>query len=73
MADEHNDQPTPTTDDAPALTPDITVADAEIAAVVAEVAAVGANWATIRGVLLTHTHTDHWKDATLGYLKRLKI
>ncbi|WP_299086849.1 Rne/Rng family ribonuclease [uncultured Microbacterium sp.] len=40
MADEHNDQPTPTTDDAPALTPDITVADAEIAAVVAEVAAV---------------------------------
>ncbi|MCT9001640.1 Rne/Rng family ribonuclease [Microbacterium memoriense] len=40
MADEHNDQPTPTTDDAPELTAEPTLADAEIAAVVADVAAV---------------------------------
>lgn len=36
-------------------------------------AAVGANWGHIRGVLLTHTHTDHWKDSTLGYLKRFRV
>jgi phosphoribosyl 1,2-cyclic phosphodiesterase len=24
----------------------------------------------IRALVLTHTHTDHWKDATLGYLYR---
>ncbi len=38
MADEHNDQPTPTTDDAPELSAQPSAADAEIAAVVAEVA-----------------------------------
>ncbi len=38
MADEHNDQSTPTPDEASALTVEPTLADAEIAAVVADVA-----------------------------------
>lgn len=30
--------------------------------------AVGRNWAAIHAVILTHTHTDHWKDRTLKHL-----
>jgi phosphoribosyl 1,2-cyclic phosphodiesterase len=33
-------------------------------------AAAGLSWADVHAVLLTHTHTDHWKDRTLAFLKR---
>jgi len=36
-------------------------------------AAVGASWSQIRAVLLTHTHSDHWKDKSLAHLRRLRI
>src|SRR5947208_378452 len=34
---------------------------------------VGAGWDNIRVVLLTHTHTDHWKQSTLTHLLRRRI
>jgi phosphoribosyl 1,2-cyclic phosphodiesterase len=36
-------------------------------------ARVGSAWRHVHAVLLTHTHTDHWKDATLRHLSRLGI
>jgi phosphoribosyl 1,2-cyclic phosphodiesterase len=36
-------------------------------------AAVGSSWSQIRAVLLTHTHSDHWKDKTLALLRRQRI
>ena len=36
-------------------------------------AAVGATWRDVHAVLLTHTHSDHWKDLTLAELSRLGI
>jgi phosphoribosyl 1,2-cyclic phosphodiesterase len=36
-------------------------------------AAVGSSWAHIHAALLTHTHSDHWNDRTLAYLRRLRI
>src|SRR5271154_6229679 len=36
-------------------------------------ASVGATWKTIRAVLLTHTHTDHWNENTFAHLLKLKI
>ena len=36
-------------------------------------AAVGACWRRIHAVVLTHTHTDHWKDRTLEHLRRHRI
>lgn len=36
-------------------------------------AAVGVAWPRIRAVLLTHTHTDHWKDRTLDLLRHHAI
>jgi phosphoribosyl 1,2-cyclic phosphodiesterase len=36
-------------------------------------AAVGQSWAAINAVLLTHTHTDHWRDRTLAHLWRRQI
>jgi phosphoribosyl 1,2-cyclic phosphodiesterase len=39
----------------------------------ARLSAVGASWQQVNAVLLTHTHTDHWKDLTLCQLRRLKI
>jgi phosphoribosyl 1,2-cyclic phosphodiesterase len=36
-------------------------------------AAVGSAWRHIHAVLLTHTHTDHWKNPTLRHLARLGI
>jgi phosphoribosyl 1,2-cyclic phosphodiesterase len=36
-------------------------------------AAVGASWRHVHAVLLTHTHSDHWNDRTLGHLLRLGI
>jgi phosphoribosyl 1,2-cyclic phosphodiesterase len=32
-------------------------------------AAVGLSWASVQAVVLTHTHTDHWKDRTLAHLR----
>jgi phosphoribosyl 1,2-cyclic phosphodiesterase len=34
---------------------------------------VGAKWDRISAVILTHTHTDHWKDLTLGELCSRRI
>src|SRR5205823_5933023 len=36
-------------------------------------AAVGASWQQVHAVLLTHTHSDHWRDTTLRYLQRMRI
>ncbi len=36
-------------------------------------AQVGLSWSAVQAVLLTHTHTDHWKEATLLHLHRYKI
>src|SRR5580658_7789170 len=33
----------------------------------------GRSWRDVRGVLLTHTHSDHWNERTLAYLVRLQI
>jgi phosphoribosyl 1,2-cyclic phosphodiesterase len=33
----------------------------------------GRSWREVRGVLLTHTHSDHWNERTLAYLVRLQI
>src|SRR5437016_1370854 len=35
--------------------------------------AIGATWEAIRAVLLTHTHTDHWKKTTLAQVLRRRI
>jgi phosphoribosyl 1,2-cyclic phosphodiesterase len=34
---------------------------------------VGAKWERVSAVILTHTHTDHWKDATLADLRSRRI
>ena len=34
-------------------------------------ATVGLSWPCVRGVLLTHTHSDHWQDRTLAQLRAL--
>jgi phosphoribosyl 1,2-cyclic phosphodiesterase len=39
----------------------------------ARLAAVGSSWNQIRAVLLTHCHSDHWKDKTLTHLCRKRI
>ena len=36
-------------------------------------AAVGASWSAVQAVLLTHAHSDHWKDRTLAHLHRRGI
>jgi phosphoribosyl 1,2-cyclic phosphodiesterase len=33
----------------------------------------GLSWSSVQAVLLTHTHSDHWKDATLVHLHRHRI
>jgi phosphoribosyl 1,2-cyclic phosphodiesterase len=33
----------------------------------------GASWDDVHAVLLTHTHTDHWNEYTLGYLCKRRI
>jgi len=39
----------------------------------ARLAAIGASWRNVNAVVLTHTHTDHWKERTFGQLKQLRI
>jgi phosphoribosyl 1,2-cyclic phosphodiesterase len=39
----------------------------------ARLAAVGASWNEVHAVLLTHTHTDHWKDLTFRELRQRRI
>jgi phosphoribosyl 1,2-cyclic phosphodiesterase len=36
-------------------------------------AAIGASWRNVNAVVLTHTHTDHWKELTFGQLTQLRI
>jgi ribonuclease BN (tRNA processing enzyme) len=36
-------------------------------------ASAGATWSDIQAVLLTHIHTDHWKDRTFAHLLRRGI
>lgn len=35
--------------------------------------AAGLSWANVQAVVLTHTHSDHWKDRTLAHLHRRGI
>src|SRR5258708_29811235 len=35
----------------------------------ARLSAAGSSWSAVDAVVLTHTHSDHWKDRTLGYLR----
>jgi phosphoribosyl 1,2-cyclic phosphodiesterase len=39
----------------------------------ARLQSIGARWENVSAVVLTHTHTDHWKDATLAELRARKI
>ena len=36
-------------------------------------ASTGASWRSVHAVILTHTHSDHWKERTLAHLRSLKI
>ena len=36
-------------------------------------AAAGASWQKVSAVVLTHTHSDHWRERTFEHLRRLKI
>src|SRR5262245_7712314 len=36
-------------------------------------AGAGASWEKVSAVILTHTHSDHWKDRTLKHLRHLRI
>jgi phosphoribosyl 1,2-cyclic phosphodiesterase len=36
-------------------------------------ATVGVSWSQVHAALLTHIHTDHWKDTTLAQLGRRRI
>lgn len=36
-------------------------------------ATVGLSWSAVHAVLLTHTHSDHWKDRTLDQLRRRAV
>lgn len=39
----------------------------------ARLQSIGASWDRVSAVVLTHTHTDHWKDFTLADLRSKKI
>src|SRR5947209_7396859 len=39
----------------------------------ARLRSVGATWDTIRAVLLTHVHRDHWNDNTLCWMERKRV
>src|SRR6478736_6285046 len=34
---------------------------------------VGASWDSVNAVILTHTHSDHWKDFTLADMRSRRI
>jgi ribonuclease BN (tRNA processing enzyme) len=36
-------------------------------------AAIGASWESVHAVILTHTHGDHWRDATLAHLASRRV
>lgn len=36
-------------------------------------AAIGVSWKNVHAVVLTHVHTDHWRDRTLAQLRTLGI
>jgi phosphoribosyl 1,2-cyclic phosphodiesterase len=38
-----------------------------------KMASFGATWKNVQAVLLTHTHSDHWKERTLAHLRRQRI
>ncbi len=35
--------------------------------------AVGVSWKHVHGVILTHTHSDHWNERTLAHLLRRRV
>lgn len=39
----------------------------------ARLAAIGASWESVHAAILTHTHGDHWRDATLAHLAKRRI
>src|SRR4051794_13030542 len=39
----------------------------------ARLQSIGATWDRVSAVVLTHTHTDHWKDGTLADLRARRI
>ncbi|OAI54287.1 hypothetical protein AYO44_15205 [Planctomycetaceae bacterium SCGC AG-212-F19] len=39
----------------------------------ARLKAIGASWADVHAAILTHTHTDHWNDRTLAYLRKMRL
>lgn len=39
----------------------------------ARMATVGASWKHVHGVILTHTHSDHWNERTFAHLHRRRI
>ena len=38
--------------------------------IASRLASIGATWRDVHAVVLTHTHSDHWKDWTLAQLRR---
>jgi phosphoribosyl 1,2-cyclic phosphodiesterase len=38
--------------------------------IASRLASVGATWRDVHAVVLTHTHSDHWKDWTFGHMRR---
>ncbi len=39
----------------------------------ARFAAVGLSWTQVQAVVLTHTHSDHWNDRTLGHIQKRNV
>jgi len=41
--------------------------------IASRLATIGASWRDVHAAVLTHTHSDHWKDATLAHLKQMRV
>lgn len=41
--------------------------------IASRLATIGASWQHVHAAVLTHTHSDHWKDATLAHLKQMRV